>query len=245
MANTAVNTIKSAAVKVQTAKSAAKTPGVTTISGVGGVGVATTPKRPNSSRKPSIVTSHHTGPTTFGEGKETEHTANRYLSQTSRQKLIGAYYKPKAAGGMNDYYAHNAKSTAPKKPVKEETQLDEIHRPGNLVQITKGPHAGKIGRVGEVHRKLGGGKDYVIDYSQHHQHIKDDHGYLSSVRLPVTHFKKHGEATLGEEAPSMSIANGSVAGVAPVDATVDFAAQKAKKIRRLAMAQHTKVVKEE
>lgn len=87
-------------------------PGGPTIAGVAGVGKQKTVTRPNSSRRPSIVHSHTTGPSTsgIGEGKESEFGANRQLTTSVRGKM--AQKLERKPTGMNDYYAHNAKKTS-------------------------------------------------------------------------------------------------------------------------------------
>jgi hypothetical protein len=353
MANN-VSIIKNSVTKAR--NTSAKQPGGPTMGGVQGVGAATTPKRPTSSRKPSIVTAHHTGPTTFGEertvygsyddwkkelphdlshidstsekhvstakkkggdgkmynvgvyhhqagagqvyegkivghdwediqraqqggslhkkvdmskpigpspatqadhdlhkqhgslkalenaglhgvvdrlkgsgiteGKESEHTANQLLGQTSRMKLIKAYYKPKhTAGGMNDYYAHNAKATS----VKEELEIgDDVL----VEQVEAGDHV-KFG--GNTPKSGVKGKVVKCD-GDYHQVKLATGGQVWVHKSLLKKYALREAQSVNEDAPAMSVANGSVAGVAPPDATVDYAAQKLKKIKQMAMA---------
>ena len=64
-----------------------------------------------------------------------------------------------------------------------EGTIKEAHKPGNRVIITKGPHKGKTGNVGEIHRSAGGAKTYVIDVHDNPQE--------PNVRLQPGHFKAH------------------------------------------------------
>jgi len=81
-----------------------------TIGGVAGVGKQRTVTRPNSSRRPTIVHAHHTGPSPsgLGEGKESEYRANSQLKKTVKAKM-NHKLDPKNKGGADDYYSHNAK----------------------------------------------------------------------------------------------------------------------------------------
>jgi hypothetical protein len=147
-----------------------------------------------------------TGKDLFGERKLVAELNNAFdqIDEVESRSVIDMMAKKEDTKQtkQGDKYKHNGIAVAGAKDnerVVQESELDEMHRPGNLVQITHGALKGKVGSVGEVHRKLGGGKEYVIDYSQHHQHIKDEDGRLQSVRLPAHHFKKHGPATMGED----------------------------------------------
>ena len=63
-----ISTIKNTVNKVQgSQKVSTSQMGGVNISGVAGVGVKSTPKRPESSRTPRIAHDHHTGPSHFGE----------------------------------------------------------------------------------------------------------------------------------------------------------------------------------
>jgi len=89
-----------------------------TIGGVAGVGKQKTVTRPNSSRRPSVVHGHTTGPspTGIGEGKESEYLANRQLQNTVKSKMQHKL-NPKNKGGGDDYFSYNAKKTNVKEDV--------------------------------------------------------------------------------------------------------------------------------
>lgn len=135
------------AIKTQTVKNKS-TPASPTIGGVGGIGVKTTTKRPDSSRRPSVVYAHHTKPTHFGEetvkktveeNRESEQSANRQLSSTSRMKLLKIYNQK---NGMSGYTNHNAAATK-KKPVEskgrniyEDAPTMSVGANGGNLQVT-------------------------------------------------------------------------------------------------------------
>jgi nicotinic acid mononucleotide adenylyltransferase len=71
---------------------------------------------------------------TFLEGKESEHSANRQLSQTQRMKLSSGL-KTSTAGGQNDYFNHNAnKERARTNRVQGDQKI-----PSPPTSITTGP----------------------------------------------------------------------------------------------------------
>lgn len=88
-------------------------PGGPTIGGVAGVGKQKTVTRPNSSRRPTVVHSHTTGPSAsgIGEGRESEYAANRQLHSQVKLKIAQKLNPAGNPGksGTDSYYSHMEK----------------------------------------------------------------------------------------------------------------------------------------
>jgi ribosomal protein L15 len=147
-----------------------------------------------------------------------------------RQKLTNAYYKP--VKQADDYFSHNANKTAADKPPMREEALNEV-KVGDHVHLGFGKRGG-AGHRGVVTKVAG----TMVHIKQHdHDAVTNKYGPREFAG-PITHVTV--EKSVNENAPSMSVGNGAIVGVAPPDATVDFAAQKIKRVKKLGMVKRPK-----